>query len=169
MALRLEKLNRNTGKHAAALVVDSEKELWHKVPLYVSERTKGVMVTQYSMKYLEPVDLIKFDFLGLKTLTVIQDALDIIKDTNNIDINLSTLDVNDEKVYRTLRSGNTLGIFQLESSGMQEFNRRLQPSGIDDAIALLALFRPGPMDSGMSDEYINRKHGRSPVSYTLKS
>ncbi|TLE04663.1 DNA polymerase III subunit alpha [Helicobacter bilis] len=168
MALRLEKLNRNTGKHAAALVVDSEKELWHKVPLYVSERTKGVMVTQYSMKYLEPVDLIKFDFLGLKTLTVIQDALDIIKDTNNIDINLSTLDVNDEKVYRTLRSGNTLGIFQLESSGMQEFNRRLQPSGIDDAIALLALFRPGPMESGMGDEYINRKHGRSPVSYTFK-
>lgn len=168
MALRLEKLNRNTGKHAAALVLDSQKELWHKVPLYVSERTKGAMVTQYSMKYLEPVDLIKFDFLGLKTLTVIQDTLNIIKDTNNIDINLSTLDVNDEKVYRTLRSGNTLGIFQLESSGMQEFNRRLQPSGIDDAIALLALFRPGPMESGMSDEYIDRKHGRSPVSYTFK-
>lgn len=168
MALRLEKLNRNTGKHAAALVLDSEKELWHKVPLYVSERTKGAMVTQYSMKYLEPVDLIKFDFLGLKTLTVIQDTLNIIKDTNNIDINLSTLDVNDEKVYRTLRSGNTLGIFQLESSGMQEFNRRLQPSGIDDAIALLALFRPGPMDSGMSDEYIDRKHGRAEVTYTFK-
>ena len=168
MALRLEKLNRNTGKHAAALVLDSEKELWHKVPLYVSERTKGAMVTQYSMKYLEPVDLIKFDFLGLKTLTVIQDTLDIIKDTHNIDINLSTLDVNDERVYRTLRSGNTLGIFQLESSGMQEFNRRLQPSGIDDAIALLALFRPGPMESGMSDEYINRKHGRTEVTYTFK-
>ncbi len=168
MALRLEKLNRNTGKHAAALVIDSEKELWHKVPLYVSERTKGAMVTQYSMKYLEPVDLIKFDFLGLKTLTVIQDALDIIKDTNNIDINLSTLDVNDERVYKTLRSGNTLGIFQLESNGMQEFNRRLQPSGIDDAIALLALFRPGPMESGMSDEYINRKHGRTQVTYTFK-
>lgn len=168
MALRLEKLNRNTGKHAAALVLDSEKELWHKVPLYVSDRTKGAMVTQYSMNYLEPVDLIKFDFLGLKTLTVIQDALDIIKDTNNVEINLSTLDVNDEKVYRTLRSGNTLGIFQLESSGMQEFNRRLQPSGIDDAIALLALFRPGPMESGMSDEYINRKHGRAEVTYTFK-
>lgn len=165
MALQMEKLNRNAGKHAAALVVDPQKELWDKVPLYVSERTKGVMVTQYSMKYLEPVDLIKFDFLGLKTLTVIQDTLNIIKDTSGIDINLSTLDVNDERVYRTLRSGNTLGIFQLESSGMQEINRRLQPSGIDDAIALLALFRPGPMDSGMTDDYIERKHGRAEVTY----
>lgn len=168
MALKMEKLNRNTGKHAAALVVDSEQELWNKVPLYVSERTKGVMVTQYSMKYLEPVDLIKFDFLGLKTLTVIQDALQIIEDTNNITINLSTLDVNDEKVYRTLRSGNTLGIFQLESSGMQEINRKLQPSSIDDAIALLALFRPGPMESGMTDDYIERKHGRAKVAYAFK-
>lgn len=168
MALRMESLKRNTGKHAAALVVDSQKELWHKVPLYVSDRTKGVMVTQYSMKYLEPVDLIKFDFLGLKTLTVIQDTLDIIKEINGIDINLSTLDVNDSKVYQTLRSGNTLGIFQLESSGMQEINRRLQPSGIDDAIALLALFRPGPMESGMTNDYIERKHGRAEVVYAFK-
>ncbi|RDU66738.1 DNA polymerase III subunit alpha [Helicobacter didelphidarum] len=168
MALRLENLNRNTGKHAAALVVDSERELWHKVPLYVSERTQGAMVTQYSMKYLEAVDLIKFDFLGLKTLTVIQDTLEIIKNTNNIEVNLSILDVNDEKVYRTLRTGNTLGIFQLESNGMQEINRKLQPSGINDAIALLALFRPGPMDSGMTDDYIERKHGRAKVTYAFK-
>ncbi|STQ87053.1 DNA polymerase III subunit alpha [Helicobacter muridarum] len=168
MALRLEKLNRNAGKHAAALVVDSNQELWHKVPLYVSERTKGVVVTQYSMKYLEQVDLIKFDFLGLKTLTVVQDTLDIIKDTNGIDVNLSTLDVDDPKVYKTLCSGNTLGIFQLESTGMQEINRRLRPSGINDTIALLALFRPGPMDSGMTDDYIERKHGRANVTYVFK-
>ncbi|WP_411698882.1 DNA polymerase III subunit alpha [Helicobacter aurati] len=168
MALRLEKLNRNAGKHAAALVVDSNQELWHKVPLYVSERTKGVVVTQYSMKYLEPVDLIKFDFLGLKTLTVIQDTLNIIKDTSGIDVNLSVLDVNDAKVYKTLCSGNTLGIFQLESNGMQEMNRKLQPSGINDAIALLALFRPGPMESGMTNDYIERKHGRAEVTYPFK-
>ena len=168
MALRLETLNRNAGKHAAALVVDSNQELWHKVPLYVSERTEGVIVTQYSMNHLEPVDLIKFDFLGLKTLTVIQDTLNIIKDNDGVEINLYTLDVNDPRVYKTLCSGNTLGIFQLESSGMQEMNRRLLPSGINDAIALLALFRPGPMESGMTNDYIERKHGRAKVSYPFK-
>lgn len=168
MALKLEGLNRNAGKHAAALVVDANKPLWEKIPLYVSSKAKDVMITQYSMKYLEAVDLIKFDFLGLKTLTVIKDALDIIQNTNNIEIDLNMLDVTDERVYATLRSGNTLGIFQLESSGMQEINRKLAPSGIDDTIALLALFRPGPMQSGMTDDYIERKHGRSSITYPFK-
>lgn len=168
MALKLEGLNRNAGKHAAALVVDSDSPLWEKVPLYVSSKAKDVMITQYSMKYLEPVDLIKFDFLGLKTLTVIKDTVDIIRATNGIELDLNTLDVCDERVYRTLRSGNTLGIFQLESSGMQEINRKLGPTSIDDTIALLALFRPGPMQSGMTDDYIERKHGRAKIEYPFK-
>ncbi|MWV62789.1 DNA polymerase III subunit alpha [Helicobacter saguini] len=180
MALKVENLNRNTGKHAAALVVDSKQELWHKVPLYVYRKTNKKklddeseeyysdseeLITQYSMKYLEEVDLVKFDFLGLRTLSVVKDTLDIIKDTDNITLDLSNVDVNDPKVYQTLRSGNTLGIFQLESNGMQEINRKLQPTDINDAIALLALFRPGPMESGMTDSFIERKHGREKITY----
>lgn len=165
MALQLEGLNRNAGKHAAALVLDSSQELWNKIPLFVTNKMRGDIITQYSMKHLEDVDLIKFDFLGLKTLTVIYDTLKIIKDSNNIEINLSTLDVNDEAVYKTLRNGNTLGIFQLESNGMQEVNKKLQPTCIDDAIALLALFRPGPMQSGMTNDYVERKHGRAKITY----
>lgn len=174
MSLKLESLNRNAGIHAAAIVVDSSKELWHKVPLYAQSKSskknneKEMYITQYSMKYLESVDLIKFDFLGLKTLSVVQNSLEIIKETNNIDIDLSTLDINDSNVYQTLRSGNTLGIFQLESHGMQDINRKLQPSNIDDTIALIALYRPGPMQSGMTDNFIKRKHGKEPVTYMFK-
>ncbi|PAF45602.1 DNA polymerase III subunit alpha [Helicobacter sp. 11S02629-2] len=169
MALKLEGLNRNAGIHAAALVIDGEKELWNKVPLYVPEKTKdNIPVTQYSMKHLEEVDLIKFDFLGLKTLTVIQDALDIIAETSGRHINFLEVDANDPEVYKTLQSGNTLGIFQLESNGMQDINKRLRPTCIDDAIALIALYRPGPIESGMTADYIERKHGRAKIEYPFK-
>ncbi|NGP56553.1 DNA polymerase III subunit alpha, partial [Helicobacter pylori] len=166
-SLNLENLNRNAGVHAAALVVDSQKELWHKTPLFASEKTGGI-VTQYSMKYLEPVDLIKFDFLGLKTLTVIDDALKIIKTQHNIDVDFLSLDMDDPKVYKTIQSGDTVGIFQIESGMFQGLNKRLRPSSFEDIIAIIALGRPGPMESGMVDDFVNRKHGVEPIAYAFK-
>ncbi|WP_104697045.1 MULTISPECIES: DNA polymerase III subunit alpha [unclassified Helicobacter] len=164
-ALQLEGFNRNAGKHAAAIVMDSQKELWHKTPLYSSDKTGGAIVTQYSMKYLEPVDLIKFDFLGLKTLTVIHDALELIKKRYGREIDFLSIDVNDSKVYETIQSGDTLGIFQIESSMFQGLNKRIKPSNFEDIIAIIALGRPGPMESGMVDDFINRKHGLEPITY----
>lgn len=164
-SLKLEGLNRNAGKHAAALVVDSEKELWHKTPLYASDKTGGAIITQYSMKYLEPVDLIKFDFLGLKTLTVIDDALKLIKKRENKELDFLTIDVADEAVYKTIQSGNTIGIFQIESGMFQSLNKRIKPTCFEDIIAIIALGRPGPMESGMVEDFINRKHGLEKVSY----
>ncbi|RDU74500.1 DNA polymerase III subunit alpha [Helicobacter anseris] len=164
-ALQLEGFNRNAGKHAAAIVMDSQKELWHKTPLYSSDKTGGAIVTQYSMKYLEPVDLIKFDFLGLKTLTVVHDALELIKKRYGKEIDFLSIDVDDKKVYETIQSGDTLGIFQIESSMFQGLNKRIKPSSFEDIIAIIALGRPGPMESGMVDDFINRKHGLEPITY----
>ncbi|MDU9793686.1 DNA polymerase III subunit alpha, partial [Helicobacter pylori] len=166
-SLNLENLNRNAGVHAAALVVDSQKELWYKTPLFASEKTGGI-VTQYSMKYLEPVDLIKFDFLGLKTLTVIDDALKIIKTQHKISVDFLSLDMDDPKVYKTIQSGDTVGIFQIESGMFQGLNKRLRPSSFEDIIAIIALGRPGPMESGMVDDFVNRKHGIEPIAYAFK-
>ncbi|WP_053942136.1 DNA polymerase III subunit alpha, partial [Helicobacter ailurogastricus] len=163
-SLRLENLNRSAGKHAAALVVDSERELWYKSPLYTSERTGGI-VTQYSMKYLEAIDLIKFDFLGLKTLTVIHDALKIIEKYSHKKIDFLSVDMDDPKVYATIQEGNTVGIFQIESGMFQTLNKRLRPSSFEDIIAIIALGRPGPMESGMVDDFVNRKHGNAPITY----
>ena len=98
------------------------------------------------MKYLEDVDLIKFDFLGLKTLTLVDDALKLIKNRHNLEIDFLKLDGNDKKVYETLQSGNTLGIFHIESSMFQGINKRLRPSTFEDIIAIIALGRPGPME-----------------------
>ncbi len=164
-ALSLEGLNRNAGMHAAGVVLSNE-ELWNKTPLY-KPSGEETLITQYSLKYLEDVDLIKFDFLGLKTLTVIDNALKLIKKRYNKDINFSTIDMNDEEVYKLIQSGNTLGLFQIESSGMKQLNERLQPTTFEDIIAVLALYRPGPMESGMLDDFVERKHGRAPILYAF--
>ncbi|TLD85099.1 DNA polymerase III subunit alpha [Helicobacter sp. MIT 11-5569] len=163
-ALILEGTKRNPGTHAAAVVIDSTQELWHKAPLYRSQRD-GIIATQYSMKYLEDVDLIKFDFLGLKTLTVVDDALNLIEKRCGKRIDFLSIDVNDKKVYETLQSGNTLGVFQIESSMFQGINKRMRPSTFEDIIATIALGRPGPLESGMVDDFINRKHGKEPIVY----
>lgn len=162
-ALALEGLNRNSGMHAAGVVI-SDEELWHKTPLY-QPSGENHLVTQYSLNYLEDVDLIKFDFLGLKTLTVIDNALKLIKKRYNKEINFNTLDMDDPKVYELIQSGHTIGLFQIESSGMQSLNEKLKPSTFEDLIAVLALYRPGPMESGMLDDFIDRKHGRKEISY----
>ncbi len=162
-SLALEGLNRNSGTHAAGVVMSNE-ELWHKAPLYKSTKDDSY-VTQYSLKYLEDVDLIKFDFLGLKTLTVLDDAFKLIKARYNKDINFNEIDFDDPEIYKLIQSGATVGLFQIESSGMQSLNERLAPTNFEDLIAVLALYRPGPMESGMLDDFIERKHGRQTIIY----
>ncbi|TLD96761.1 DNA polymerase III subunit alpha [Helicobacter jaachi] len=165
-ALSLEGLKRNPGLHAAAIVIDSTEELWHKVPLYTKNEMEGV-ATQYAMEWLEAVDLIKFDFLGLKTLTVIDDSIKLIEKRYNKQIDFSTMDMEDMKVYESIQSGSTLGLFQIESEGMQNLSKKLKPTTFEDIIAMLALYRPGPMESGMLDDFINRKHGLAEISYAF--
>lgn len=159
ISLVLENQKRNTSTHAAAIVIDSEHKLWEKIPLCF---IKDEIVTQYSMDFLEKVNLIKFDFLGLKTLTVIQGTMDLIN--KNIDFN--TIDLNDPKVYEAIQSGNTVGLFQIESSGMQSAARVLKPSNFEDILAMIALFRPGPM--GTIGEFSARKHGITKVEYAFE-
>ena len=162
-ALALEGLNRNAGTHAAGVVISNEP-LWNKTPLFKPSGLDTI-ATQYNGKYIEDVDLIKFDFLGLKTLTVIQEAINLIEQRYNKTVDFKTIDVNDKKVYELIQTGETLGLFQIESDGMQDLCKRLKPSNFEDIIAVLALYRPGPMESGMLDDFIERKHGRAKIDY----
>ncbi len=162
-ALALEGLNRNAGTHAAGVVISNEA-LWKKTPLF---KPSGLdtLATQYNGKYVEDVDLIKFDFLGLKTLTVIEGANQLVEKRHGKRIDFIKQDVNDKKVYELIQTGHTIGLFQIESQGMQDLAKRLKPSGFEDVIAMLALYRPGPMESGMLDDFIDRKHGRAEINY----
>ena len=162
-ALALEGLNRNAGTHAAGVVISNEP-LWEKTPLFKPSGIETI-ATQYNGKYVEDVDLIKFDFLGLKTLTVIEGANQLIEKRHGKRVDFITADVNDKGVYELIQTGNTIGLFQIESSGMQDLAKRLKPSNFEDVIAMLALYRPGPMESGMLDDFIDRKHGRAPIDY----
>lgn len=162
-ALALEGLNRNAGTHAAGVVISNEP-LWKKTPLFKPSGLDTI-ATQYNGKYIEDVDLIKFDFLGLKTLTVIEEAIKLVEQRHNIKIDFKTIDVNDKGVYELIQTGETLGLFQIESDGMQDLCKRLKPSNFEDIIAILALYRPGPMESGMLDDFIERKHGRAKIDY----
>jgi len=166
-ALRLEGLKRNAGMHAAGVVISNE-ELWHKTPIY-KPSGETTFVTQYSLNFLEDVDLIKFDFLGLKTLDVIDSAIKLIKHRYNETIDWHEINENDPRVYEAIRTGHTVGMFQIESSGMQDLNQRLKPDNFEDLIAVLALYRPGPMESGMLDDFIERKHGRQEIIYTFQA
>ena len=162
LALKLEGLTRHTSTHAAGVVI-GDRPLIDLLPMMVDKDDNDV--TQYSMTYVEKVGLVKFDFLGLKTLTVIHTALRLIREGRGVEINLETLPLEDGRTYATLCAGNTTGVFQLESTGITEMTMRLKPNSFDDLVAILALYRPGPLDSGMVDHYIERKHGREPVSY----
>jgi len=164
-AKKLEGLKRNSGIHAAGVVISNE-ELWKKTPIY---RPSGedTFVTQYSLNYMEDIDLIKFDFLGLKTLDVVDNAIKLIKRRYDKDVEWHKIDENDKKVYEVIQTGETVGMFQIESSGMQDLNKRLQPDNFEDLIAVLALYRPGPMESGMLDDFIERKHGRQEITYVF--
>ncbi len=165
-AKKLEGLKRNSGIHAAGVVISNE-ELWKKTPIY-KPSGEDTFVTQYSLNYMEDIDLIKFDFLGLKTLDVIQNAVKLIKRRYDVDVNWDEIDVDDKHVYEVIQTGETVGMFQIESSGMQDLNKRLKPDNFEDLIAVLALYRPGPMESGMLDDFIERKHGRKKVFYPFE-
>src|SRR5437660_6078887 len=163
-ARALEGLTRSTGMHAAGVVI-GEKPLWEYVPLCRGQN--GELVTQFAKDEVELAGLIKFDFLGLTTLTVISNAVKLInrgrKPEEQLDIALLPFD--DKKTYQLISSGDTAGIFQMESSGFTEMVKQLKPSVFEDIVAAGALYRPGPLESGMVDVFINRKHGREKVSY----
>ena len=161
----LEGLPRHASTHAAGIVISDDKPIMHYLPLY--RGTKGEVITQFDMKGVERVGLIKFDFLGLKTLTVINKTLSLIKKHRGNSFDLRNISLNDKATYKLLSNGDTTGVFQLESSGMKELLRRLKPNCFEDLIALIALYRPGPLESGMVEDFIKRKHGKIPIKYEL--
>ncbi len=155
-ALRLEGLYRNASTHAAGVVI-GDRNLTELVPLYRDPRS-DIPATQYNMKWVESAGLVKFDFLGLKTLTVLDRALRYMK-KRGADLDLDVLPLDDLKTYELLATGHAIGVFQLEGQGMRDTLRKLRPSNIDDIIALISLYRPGPMEN--IDVYVDRKFGRS--------
>jgi len=158
----LEGLPRHASTHAAGVVI-SKEALTEYVPL--QKTSDGNITTQFSMNKLEELGLLKMDFLGLRTLTVIRDTLKIIEKTKGKKIDIDSLPLDDKKVYRLISKGDTRGIFQLESSGMRNLLKELKPSNIDDIIAAVGLFRPGPLGSGATEDFILSKHGKKPITY----
>ncbi len=166
MAYKLEGITRNVGKHAGGVVI-APTRLTDFTPLYCDEAGQG-LVTQFDKNDVETAGLVKFDFLGLRTLTIIDWAVKMInaklpEGATPVDVN--TLPLDDTSVFDLLKNGETTAVFQLESRGMKDLIKRLVPSSFEDIIALVALFRPGPLQSGMVDDFIDRKHGRKEVVY----
>lgn len=164
IAMRLEGLNRHASTHAAGVII-APVPLTDYTPLYKSPSDESIM-TQFDMGSAEGIGLLKFDFLGLKTLTVIQKTLDLIRQSGG-DISLHDIPLDDKDTYELLSSGQTTGIFQLESAGMKDILLKMCPNRFEDLIALVALYRPGPIGSGMIDDFIKRKKGKTAVKYDL--
>ena len=168
LSYKLEGIARNVGKHAGGVVI-APGSISDFCPVYVDRQSESVM-TQYDKDDVEKIGLVKFDFLGLRTLTVIDRAIKSInygkKESEIFDI--ESIPLNDQKVFQLLSSGKTMAVFQLESSGMRDLIKRLKPTKFEEITALLALYRPGPLNSGMHDEFVDRKHGISPVTYPHK-
>lgn len=160
-SIQLEGYSRNTGMHAAGVVI-SGLPLMEIVPLKLSE---GAIVTQYVMTELEELGLLKMDFLGLRNLTMINDCLELIRKNRGIEVKIDSIPLDDPKTFEIFRRGDTIGVFQCESRGMRGMIKRIQPTTFEDIIAILALYRPGPLNSGMVDQFIERKHGRVKVTY----
>ncbi|HZP46009.1 MAG TPA: DNA polymerase III subunit alpha [Candidatus Binataceae bacterium] len=165
-AFKLEGLLRHASRHAAGVVI-ADEPLRDLVPLYVDkERADNpIAITQYSMKGVEELGLIKFDFLALKNLTLITETLDLIKAGGGSPPDLNQLPLDDAETYRLLARGDTVGVFQMEGSGMRRFITDLKPSCFEDVIAAISLFRPGTLDAGMVEPFVRRKHGKEPVEY----
>ena len=164
IAQRLEGMVRHASTHAAGVVI-SPKPLTEVVPLYKSN--KDEIVTEYDMNGLEAIGLLKMDFLGLTTLTVVDDTLQLIQSTRGEKIDLDRLPLDDSATYEIFANGLTSGVFQFESGGMRDILRRYRPSHLEDLTALNALYRPGPLQGGMIDDFILRKHGENPITYDL--
>ncbi len=164
IAIRLEGLCRHASTHAAGVVISPEP-LTKYMPLYKNP-VDGTIMTQFDMGAIEKIGLLKFDFLGLKTLTVIDKTIKYIQESGE-DFSLIDIPLEDTKTYELLGSGQTTGIFQLESPGMRELLMKMLPNTFEDLIAIVALYRPGPIGSGMIDDFIKRKRGQTPVKYEL--
>ncbi|MGB9839020.1 DNA polymerase III subunit alpha [Thermovenabulum sp.] len=161
IAKSIEGFPRHASTHAAGIVI-SALPLTDLVPLH---KVGDTVSTQYTMTNLEEIGLLKMDFLGLRTLTVIRDALDLIKKSKEVEIDLKTLPLDDKKVYELLSNGETLGVFQLESEGMRTLLKELKPERFEDIIAVIGLYRPGPLGSGAAQEFIKNKNGKQQVKY----
>jgi DNA polymerase-3 subunit alpha len=164
VALRLEGLARHASTHAAGVVI-SPRPLTDVVPVYKTNRDE--ITTQYDMNALERIGLLKMDFLGLTTLTVLQDTVGMIQKNRGVKVDIDNLTLDDEQTYKLFARGDTTAIFQFESHGMRDILRRYQPTRIEDLTALNALYRPGPIQGGMIDDFISRKTGKTKVSYEL--
>jgi len=162
IAKKLEGMPRHSSTHAAAVVI-SPGAIDNFLPIKIE--SEGNLTTQYTMTTVEELGLLKMDLLGLRTLTVIGDAVKKIKENRGIELDIETIPLDDPKTYELLGTGKTSGLFQLESKGMQNIIRNLKPDSIDDIIALVALYRPGPIGSGMIDDFVNRKHGKIESTY----
>jgi len=158
----LEGLTRHASTHAAGVVI-SEDPLVNHTPLF--KTGDGQVSTGYAMASLEKIGLLKMDFLGLRTLTVIQEALKIINKVNNINLKIEEVPIDDNKTFKLFSRAETMGIFQLESSGMRDLLKKLKPQKFEDIVALVALYRPGPIGSGMLDDFMKRKHKETEVRY----
>ncbi|MDN3557610.1 DNA polymerase III subunit alpha [Halomonas maura] len=167
MALKLEGITRGTGKHAGGVVIAPTK-LTDFSPLLCDEEGNGLVV-QFDKNDIEDAGLVKFDFLGLRTLTIIDWALEMVDKVRAVEglgaLNIDGIPLDDKPTFEMLKKAETTAVFQLESRGMKELIKRLLPDSLEDMIALVALFRPGPLQSGMVDDFINRKHGRAEISY----
>lgn len=161
IAMKLEGLYRHSGVHAAGVVI-GDRPLELLVPLYKDPRA-DMPVTQYDMKFVEETGLIKFDFLGLKTLTVIKRAVDWVKKTRGIDLDMENVPLDDRETYEMLQRGETTAVFQFESAGMKDVHKQIKPDRFEDLIAIVSLYRPGPMDN--IPTYIKRKHGEEEITY----
>ena len=161
-ALKLEGLARHVSKHAAGIVI-SDRPLVEDVPLFVDK--DGNVMTQYAGAEIEAIGLVKFDFLGLKTLTLVADVVRRVEAGHGTKIDVNALPLDDPMTYRLLARANTVGVFQMEGGGMRKLLTQSKPSTFEDIIAVLALFRPGPLESGMHEDYVARKHGRARVTY----
>ena len=162
-AVALEGSVRNTGVHAAGIII-APKPLTEIIPVYTSKDV-NLYITQFEGNTIEDAGVIKMDFLGLKTLTIIRDALQLIKENHGIELDIDNLPLNDKKTYELYQRGETNGTFQFESPPMQKYLRELKPDRFEDLIAMNALYRPGPMDYIPS--FVARKHGREVVVYDL--
>src|SRR5260221_235461 len=164
VALRLEGLSRHASTHAAGVVI-SPQPLTEIVPVYKTNRDE--VATQFDMNALERIGLLKMDFLGLTTLTVLHDTVKMVEQNRGVKVEIDNLALEDAETYKLFARGDTTAIFQFESHGMRDILRRYQPTRIEDLTALNALYRPGPIQGGMIDDFINRKQGKTKVSYEL--
>lgn len=163
LAFKLEGLTRHASKHAAGIVISPEP-IDEVLPVYVPPKSDE-LVAQYAMTELESIGFLKIDFLGLKNLTLIDRAVKMIKQVHGVQLDMDKLPLDDAKTFALICAGNTSGVFQLESSGLKDVLRKLQPDKFEDIIAVNALYRPGPLGSGMVDDFVERRHGRQKIKY----